>query len=668
MRWLAWILVPLLAVAEEDCKTGECDVSGLIQKKAQEAEHLNHQEPSCRGFEKCPEWPMPYRIGEYPEVYPWRRITVNDFPSGFMMGVGTAAYQIEGAYNEGGRGASIWDTYTGANTVGMKGSVCTAAPCPLNSVMADKGATGNVANNHYHKYKDDVAMMKAIGLKYYRFSVAWPRIIPTGFLKDGVNQEGIQFYHNLLDELIHSGITPIITMYHWDLPQGLMDVNFESANPPCDSRFKQGWYECLMDGGQTPIPTGMNSTVANEFLNFAEILLKEYGSKVKMWATFNEAWTFTHLASGYGKAPSIQPYMDVNVWPKVAGHNVIFAHLKVMMKFREMQQNGQLSNEHKIFITNNQDWREPKTEKPEDIGAAHYLIEGGLGWYCDPIFGVNGEHDYPYSMRSTLPYMPKFRPEERELLKKNKPDAFGLNHYGTSFVAYDEGKYTITHGNLVQGKSSWLFRAAWGYRKLLNWVSTRYGPDIEIWGTESGWSDGIETALGGKNDVGRLTYYQEYLQEALNAIKEDGVKMKSFMAWSIMDNFEWEMGYAERFGCLWNEFLWETDPNAPSAESPIYNAYTGKITGKCGEDCNRPKVSPGPSRASEQTRHMRNSMLRLVEAWGTPTMLNGPEDDSFFQAATGVSICFGRGTYQTEDGPVHCSLESDVLSNMAVPA
>ena len=144
------------------------------------------------------------------------------------------------------------------------------------------GATGNVANNHYHKYKDDVAMMKAIGLKYYRFSVAWPRIIPTGSLKDGVNQEGIQFYHNLLDELIHSGITPIITMYHWDLPQGLMDVNFESANPPCDSRFKQGWYECLMDADQTPIPTGMNSTVANEFLNFAEILLKEYGSKVNL--------------------------------------------------------------------------------------------------------------------------------------------------------------------------------------------------------------------------------------------------------------------------------------------------------------------------------------------------------------------------------------------------
>jgi len=595
---------------------------------------------------------------------------MKDFPPGFMLGVGTAAFQIEGAYNEGGRGASIWDTYVGANTVGMPGSVCSEAPCPLNSVMADKGATGNVANNHYHKYKEDVAMMKAIGLKYYRFSVAWPRIVPTGVVKNGINQEGINFYHSLIDELIESGITPIITIYHWDLPQGLLDMNFESPNPPCDKRYKQGWYECVMGADNKPVPSGMNSTIVSEFLQYSEILLKEYGKKVKMWATFNEAWTFTHLASGYGKAPSMQPYMDVDVWPKVAGHNVILAHLKVVMKFREMQTKGHLTPGHRIFITNNQDWREPLTDKAEDIAAAHYLVEGGLGWYCDPIYGVNGVHDYPYSMRSTLPYMPKFSDEEKSLLKAYKPDAFGLNHYGTSFVAYDGGKYTITHGKLVQGKSSWLFRAAWGYRKLLNWVKNRYGADLEIWGTEAGWSDGIETTLGGKNDFGRLTYYQEYLHEALNAINEDGVKMKSFMAWSLMDNFEWEMGYSERFGCLWNEFLWETDPNAPSAESPIYNPYSGKITGKCGDECKRAKVSPGPSRAKDQTRHMRNSMLRLIEAWGVPKLLSGPHgpNEDFFQAATSVSICFGKGTYQTEDGPVECSLESDVLSNMVVPA
>ena len=140
------------------------------------------------------------------------------------------------------------------------------------------------------------------------------------------------------------------------------------------------------------------------------------------------------------------------------------------------------------------DWREPATEKPEDIAAAMYKVEGQLGWslgcshreaagsrfkrgptcllsrYCDPIYGVNGEHDYPKSMRMTLDYLPEFSKEEKDLLKAHKPDAFGLNHYGTSFIKYDGGKYTTSHGHLVQGKSSWLFRAAWGYRKLLNWV------------------------------------------------------------------------------------------------------------------------------------------------------------------------------------------------------
>lgn len=139
-----------------------------------------------------------------------------------------------------------------------------------------------MANNHYHKYKDDVAMMKAIGLKYYRFSVAWPRIVPTGFMADGTNLEGIDFYHKLIDELLEAGITPIITMYHWDLPQGLLDINFESPNPPCVSDYKQGWYECEMSADQTPIPLGMKSTVVREFELFAELLLKEYGSKVTL--------------------------------------------------------------------------------------------------------------------------------------------------------------------------------------------------------------------------------------------------------------------------------------------------------------------------------------------------------------------------------------------------
>ena len=163
-------------------------------------------------------WEERSLILRYPKNYPWAPIP--EFPEGFAWGLGTAAYQIEGAYNEDGRGASIWDTFTGANTVGMPGAVCKKAPCPVNSVIAVKGATGNVANNHYHMYKTDVTAMKSMGLKWYRFSIAWPRIVPTGTFADGVNQAGVDFYHSLLDELIAAGVTPIITMYHWDLPQG----------------------------------------------------------------------------------------------------------------------------------------------------------------------------------------------------------------------------------------------------------------------------------------------------------------------------------------------------------------------------------------------------------------------------------------------------------------
>ena len=254
-------------------------------------------------------------------------------------------------------------------------------------------------------------------------------------------------------------------------------------------------------------------------------MLKEYGSKVKLWATFNEAYTFTYLASGYGKAPSAQPYMDMDIWPYVAGHNVILGHLSVVMKFREFQSSGVLTPEHRIFITNNQDWREPLTDSKDDIAAAMYEVERQLAWFCDPIYGVDGVFDYPYSMRSTFKYMPSFTDHEKQLLKENRPDFFGLNHYGTGYVKYEQGKNVVVNGKLQQGKSSWLHRAAWGYRKLLNWIKNRYGPELEIWGTESGWSDGFETALESKQDWGRLTYYYTYILEMHNAIYQDPTEL-----------------------------------------------------------------------------------------------------------------------------------------------
>lgn len=159
-------------------------------------------------------------------------------------------------------------------------------------------------------HTQDVAVLGQLGLNSYRFSIAWPRIFPTGDSSGAPNAKGVQFYHNLIDELIAAGITPIVTMYHWDLPQGLIDANYYKVIPSCDPAFKQGWFECSHDAEGTIVPTGSKANTVIQFGKYAEFLLKEFGSKVKVWATFNEAWTFTYLGSGYGKAPSVQPYMD----------------------------------------------------------------------------------------------------------------------------------------------------------------------------------------------------------------------------------------------------------------------------------------------------------------------------------------------------------------------
>ena len=363
----------------------------------------------CPGFLRCP---PPGNFSKEHDSYPFQRGL--RFPANFTWMLGTAAYQIEGAYNEDGRGASIWDTFSGANTVGMPGSACSEMPCSVNSIQGIKGATGNVANNHYHLYKQDVAVLQQLGLNSYRFSIAWPRIFPTGHYEDGPNMKGVQFYHNLINALNEAGIEPIVTLYHWDLPQGLLDARQDNSTmPTCDSQFKQGWFECTLSSKGVIVPSGAASATVRQFGKYAEFVFKEYGSKVRTWATFNEAWTFTYLGSGYGKAPSVQPYMDMDIWPYVAGHNVIFAHLAAMKAFRQLQNSGALSKYHKIGITNNQDWREPASGSPQDIAAAEAQLEGQLGWYCDPIYGLDGVHDYPMSMKRLRPYMPEFSETEK---------------------------------------------------------------------------------------------------------------------------------------------------------------------------------------------------------------------------------------------------------------
>lgn len=486
----------------------------------------------CWPYDECPPFPAPFAGKGYPAEYNY----TGAFPDGFAWGLGTAAYQVEGAYDEGGRGASIWDTYTGANTVGMPGAVCTSAPCPVNDKMWAVGATGNVACDHYHRYKEDVALMKSMGLKYYRFSISWPRLVPMGNASaDGaVNPAALAFYNDLINALVDADITPVVTLYHWDLPQALMQ-------PPYDTPETMGWYAADAAG----TPAGDNAIVAL-FATYADLCFRSFGDRVKLWFTFNEAWTFTWLGSGGGKAPNLPEFSDMPKWPLVAGHNVLLAHAAAVQVFRARYQSGTFAG-GRIGITNNMDWREPMTTSDADVAAAQRALEFQLAWFTDPIFGDAG--DYPASMRAILgDALPKFTPVQRQLLK-GSADFFGLNHYGTGWASdTDDAGFCQCYCDVAEtagpdgpafprAQSIWLYGAGWGLRKLVNWVSQRYSSP-EIWITEGGWSLGANSSAVGIVDLDRTLYFANYTSQLQRAITEDGVDVRSYFAWSLMGEFD----------------------------------------------------------------------------------------------------------------------------------
>jgi len=215
-------------------------------------------------------------------------------------------------------------------------------------------------------------------------------------------------------------------------------------------------------------------------------------------------------------------------------------------------------------------------------------------------------------------------------------------------------------------KSSWLFMSGWGFRKLLNWVAKRYGYDMPIYCTEGGWSVEAKTALEGRYNPGGVMYYYQYLMEAHNAIFEDGVPLKGYYAWSVMDNYEWELGYSERFGITWNDFGFGApfaDVNAPNTETPVYNADAGEIQGVCGDACiygnGNMAQNPDPERAYNQSRHPKNSALYLQWIWQSNTVV----DPSIFLAGTvGGDVCYGEGTYSDvgsgATGAVQCGFDN----------
>ena len=429
---------------------------------------------------------------------------MKQFPKDFTCGSATSAYQIEGAHDKEGKGPSIWDSF-----------------CTIPNRIQNND-NGNIGIDHYHRFKEDVALMKSQGFKAYRFSIAWPRVMPEG--KGAVNEKGIQFYSDLIDELLANDIQPWVTLYHWDLPLALQTE-------------EDGW---------------LNPKISDYFKDYANLCFERFGDRVKNWITLNEPWVISVLGYGQGM---FAPGRKSNTELYTSAHQLLISHAKAVDLYRTKyaHQNGV------IGITNNCDWREPLTDKPEDKVAAERALQFFLGWFADPVyFG-----DYPEVMKERLgDRLPRFTPEESKLLKGSS-DFFGLNHYTTMYAAEEQpnaqgnikgnGGISDDQGVSLTLDPEWTLTAMdwavvpWGCRNLLQWISARYDkPSIYI--TENGFACADEMIDGEVDDTAtRLAYYKGYLTGCHEAI-DSGVDLKGYFAWSMFDNFEWAHGYGSRFG------------------------------------------------------------------------------------------------------------------------
>jgi len=453
------------------------------------------------------------------------------FPDDFLWGTATSAYQIEGGWNASGKGVNIWDTFT------QQGG------------RVANNDTGNVACDSFHKYNEDVRIMKDMGVDFYRFSISWARVIPDGADGGDVNEDGIDYYSDLIDALLAEGITPMVTLYHWDLPQALQD--------------KGGWE---------------NEELIADFTYYAKVCFERFGDRVKWWLTFNEPWVVSYLGYGIGiHAPGISVPGRAEYR---ATHTIIKSHAEAWHLYNDEYRSTQ---DGLISITLDSDWKEPATENEDDIKAAERAMQFKLGWFAHPIY-VNG--DYPEVMKEmvaeksaaqnlTDSRLPEFSEDDKERIVGTH-DYFGLNHYTTQLItncpsdggpSYDDDKEACESADpdWPTACSSWLKVVPWGMRKLLNFVKENYG-DPEIIITENGMSDCSPII----QDNDRIAFYRNYINEALKAYDLDNVDLIGYTAWSLMDNFEWTSGYDEKFGLHYVNFSDPERPRVPKASATEY--------------------------------------------------------------------------------------------------
>lgn len=447
-------------------------------------------------------------------------------PADFIYGAATAAYQIEGAAFEDGKGPSTWDIFAHLEPT------------------RTRGQHGDVACDHYHKLEEDLDLLASYGVDSYRFSICWSRIIPLGGRNDPVEPRGIVFYSDLIDGLLARGITPMVTLFHWDLPNEL------------ETR-----YGGFLDTAE----------FVADFENYARLCFESFGDRVKQWVTFNEPWIisiFGYLNGINAPGHCAATGHDTKTEPWRAGHSLVLAHARAVVAYNDM-----FHGKHggSVSIVLNGDYYEPYDRRSEaDRAAAQRRLEFYIGWFGDPIYLGK---DYPIAMRRQLgDRLPQFTSEEQLLLQASAKlhTYYGMNHYTSQYARArtEEPAEDDWTGNVEElavnsegveigplSGTAWLRVTPQQFRKLLRWIYTRYS--LPIYVTENGCPCPGENQMAVEEavrDTFRVGYFRRYLNAISRAIYEDGVVVKGYYAWSLMDNYEWAGGYSIRFGITYVDY------------------------------------------------------------------------------------------------------------------